>query len=222
MWGADTAEVPRGDASFAPTTEVVTSVNALQRRRGGRPVRLVLHHHARRPRAEGDPGPAAGRRLRRDRGAVVRQHDGRPDAGRLADLPERRGDRRRARRPPARRSASTFQRNVAVPKPATTLLSEAPKVAILANANAAGVVANNDTRTALKTIFGAERRLRVAASPGPTRSRTRRPTRCSATTSSTTPARATRPPATPSRRWPTAARRRSARRRPSPRPPTTT
>ena len=29
MWGADTAEVPRGDASFAPTTEVVTSVNEL-------------------------------------------------------------------------------------------------------------------------------------------------------------------------------------------------
>ena len=30
MWGADTAEVPRGDASFAPSTAVVTSVDQLQ------------------------------------------------------------------------------------------------------------------------------------------------------------------------------------------------
>ena len=140
MWGADTAEVPRGDASFAPTTAVITSVNALQGGVAAGAVRLVLGHartaSASRRRSwpccsdgvygeiaeqsfvstTGGPTPA-GTLIFPNDAATVAALDA---AGKAVGV--------------------TFQRNVAVPKPTTTLLSEAPKVAILANANAAGVV----------------------------------------------------------------------------------
>ena len=153
MWGADTVEVPRGDASFTPATEVVTDVNALVggvadgpadwysvTPKGVRELQVIYDllrdgiygEIAEAPFVSTSGGPTpAGSLIFANDPVIVAALDA---AGAAAGV--------------------TFERNVAVPKPATTRLSEAPKVAILSNANATGVFANNDTRTALKVIFG--------------------------------------------------------------------
>lgn len=153
MWGADTVEVPRDDASFTPATEVITAVSALTggvaagpadwysvTPKGVRELQVIYDllrdgvygEIAEAPFVSTSGGPMpAGSLIFANDPVIVAALDA---AGAAAGV--------------------TFERNVAVPKPPTTRLSEAPKVAILANANAAGIIGNTDTRTALKVIFG--------------------------------------------------------------------
>ena len=158
MWGADTAEVPHGDASFDPSTEVITAVSALSggvaegasdfysvTLRGVRELQAVYDllrdgHYGELAEApfvstSGGPTPAGSLIFNNDPVTVAALEA----AGAAAGI--------------------VFERNVAVVKPATTKLSEAPRVAILANANAAGVIGNTDASTSLRTIFGPNAQL---------------------------------------------------------------
>ncbi len=150
LWGADVAEVPRGDASFNPKTAPVHTVNALQGgvRGGGRSdwyavtlkgtaeVRAVLDllrdgldgevAEAAFTSASGGPMPAGSLIFPND-AATVAALDA---AGKAAGI--------------------YFERNLGA-KPPTTQLDEAPRVAILVNT---ATPTESDTSWSLRQIFG--------------------------------------------------------------------
>ena len=79
MWGADTVEVPRGDALRAADARVITSVEpAPAAASPPAPPTGTRSRLARRPRRAGHPGPAARRRVRRDRRELLRRTTGGP------------------------------------------------------------------------------------------------------------------------------------------------
>jgi Zinc carboxypeptidase len=148
LWGADVLEVPRGEATFTPTTVPISSVNALQgglrpgdaadwfavTLQGTAEVRAVLDLLRDEIHGEiaeqsftsttGGPMPA---------GSVIFDAAAAPAlqaAGQAAGM--------------------WFERGVG-PKPATTQLDEAPRVAILVDTREP---AENDTSWSLRQIFG--------------------------------------------------------------------
>ncbi len=152
MWGADTVEVPRG-ASFSPATTVITSVDPLT---GGGVVAgasdwySVTTHGVRDQQAildllrdgvygeiadepftstSGGPTPA---------GALIFPND--PNTVAALDAA-------------GQAAGLRFERNVGVTKPATTRLSEAPKVGILLNSANPAI---NDSIYSLTRIFGTD------------------------------------------------------------------
>jgi len=164
LWGADVVEVPRDDTSFAPQTTPIKAPNALVggingpklpsdwysvTLRGVSEYRVILDLLRSGVDGElaeqsftsttGGPMPAATLIFDRGRGVVQKLHA----AGLAAGI--------------------TFERNVGVPKPPTTELSEAPKVAILVNAENPG---RTDTSESLRAIFGPDVGF-VSVSNGP-------------------------------------------------------
>lgn len=152
MWGADTVEVPHGDATFTPATEVITAVDPLSGGvaagasdwysvsiKGVREQQVVLDllrdgvygeiAEAEFVSTSGGPTPA---------GSLIFPND----PATVAAL-EAAGDA----------AGVTFQRNVAVVKPPTTRLSEAPKIGILVNSANPAI---NDSVFSLRRIFGSD------------------------------------------------------------------
>jgi hypothetical protein len=150
IWGADVVEIPRGDASFSPRTEAISAPNDLVggvrsgrsewyslTPRGVSEIRAVLAllragidgevAEAAFTSTSGGPSPA---------GTLIFPND----AATVAALQE------------AGLSVGVFfERNQGVPKPPTTQLDEAPRIAILVN-NAAPP--RSDTSQSLRAIFG--------------------------------------------------------------------
>jgi len=153
LWGADVVEIPRGEDSFAPSTTEIAEPNELEggvrdgteapsdwysaTLRGVSEYRVVLDLLR-----EGFDGAIAEEPFdsttggRMPAGAVIFTGDV-DDAARLDAA--------------GRAAGIVFERNVGIPKPSTTELSEAPKVAILVNT---GNPARNDTSESLRSIFG--------------------------------------------------------------------
>jgi hypothetical protein len=148
LWGADVVEVPRDDASFAPSTEPIAGVNPLQgglrgtgpadwfavTLRGAHEVREILSllHH-------GIDGEVAEESFASTTGGPM------PAGSLIFD----------ASAATALQAAGTaagmfFERGVGA-KPDTTQLDEAPRVAILVDDRAP---AENDTSWSLRQIFG--------------------------------------------------------------------
>jgi zinc carboxypeptidase len=155
LWGADVVEIPRGDPAFTPATEPITEPNGLQggvrggsgapsdwysvTLRGPSEVRAVLGllrsgvygEVAEAPFASTTGGSMpAGTLIFPSDPATAAELDA---AGAAAGI--------------------YFERNVGVAKPATTMLAEAPKVAILVNS---ATPATSDTSQSLKAIFGTD------------------------------------------------------------------
>ncbi len=164
MWGADTVEVPDG-AAFSPDTEIITSVDELSGgvAEGEADWYSVTIKGVREQQAiydllrDGHFGEIA-------EAAFVSTSGGPMPAGTLifGNDPVTVAALEAA----GQAAGIVFERNVGVTKPATTKLSEAPRVAILGNAGGSGVVANSDTSTSLKRIFGPEAEL-VSLVAGP-------------------------------------------------------
>lgn len=153
LWGADVVEIPRGDATFTPATAPITAPSQLAGGvRGGTEapsdwysvtLRGVAEHRAvRELLRSGVDGEIAEEGFSSTTGGAM-------PAGTLI-FPSY----------PATAAALDaagvaagihFERNVGVAKPATTRLSEAPKVAILVNSASP---APSDTSESLEAIFG--------------------------------------------------------------------
>jgi hypothetical protein len=148
LWGADVVEVPRGDATFAPATVPVSAVNALQgglrpgdaadwfavTLQGTAEVRAILNLL----RGPID-GEIAEQSFTSTTGGLMPAGSVIFDAAAQAALQS------------AGQSAGMwFERGVG-PKPATTQLDEAPRVAILVDTREP---AENDTSWSLRQIFG--------------------------------------------------------------------
>ena len=104
VWGADTFEVPRNDATFCAEDAAGLGGQRPDGRRARRPHcqgRLVLGHAQGRASGPGDPRRAEERRDGRAGRGAVHEHDRRRDAGRHAHLPgrQRHGDEARRSRP---------------------------------------------------------------------------------------------------------------------------
>ena len=153
MWGADTVEVPHGDATFAPSTELITSVTQLSWRRRRRGVRLVRGQHQGRARADRRSSTCCAT-------ASTARSPRPPSSARTAARCRPAASSSRTTRTPSPRSTPPARRRAASPSSAAPGRSRRPRAFPRRRRSASSSTARNpainDSVFSLRRIFGSD------------------------------------------------------------------
>jgi hypothetical protein len=155
LWGADVLEIPRGDASFRPATEQINAVNAVRGKRirhrnpSGRRGWLAVTL-----RGVSEYRAVLGLLRSGVRAKITEESFQRKKQVVPAGTLIFRGTKKvtKALRRASRAAGLRVSRHIG-PQPQTTVLAEAPKVAILVDSATPG---RTDTSESLRAIFGAD------------------------------------------------------------------